>query len=129
MRINRDHYNAIWLPLSQLSDFGVLIIESRHFEQIKVTGILRPSSTQSLEGKALYHMRARGIFASERWAEQVMYKRPYCPGTYCDNWDSHVPQYLTDKRTGLTIGRLMPRLDVALVSYPRDSLLGYQRHS
>ena len=34
---------------------------------------------------------------------------PYCPGTFCDNWDSLRPKYLTDKRTGHTIGRLMPR--------------------
>ena len=28
---------------------------------------------------------------------------------HCDNWDSFKPRYLTDKRTGQTLGRLMPR--------------------
>ena len=28
---------------------------------------------------------------------------------HCDNWDSFKPRYLTDRRTGQTIGRLMPR--------------------
>jgi len=54
---------------------------------------------------------------------------------HCNNWDSLKPQYLTDKRTGDTIGCLMPRV-------PRHILLAspgicahsvalekYQRHS
>ena len=40
---------------------------------------------------------------------------PYCPGTFCDNWDSLRPKYLTDKRTGDTIGRLMPRITLAVL--------------
>lgn len=28
--------------------------------------------------------------------------------TYCEDWDSEKPQYLTDKRTGKTIGILQP---------------------
>jgi len=28
---------------------------------------------------------------------------------FCNNWDSFKPQYLTDIRTGKTLGVLMPR--------------------
>lgn len=52
---------------------------------------------------------------------------PYCPGTYCQNWDSPRPEYLGDRRTGDTIGRLMPILNNP---HPGGTpLLGYQRHS
>lgn len=40
---------------------------------------------------------------------------PYCPGTICFNWDSLRPEYLNDKRTGHTIGRLMPRISLAVL--------------
>ena len=40
---------------------------------------------------------------------------PYCPGTYCQNWDSLRPEYIGDKRTGDTIGRLMPRISLAVL--------------
>ena len=30
--------------------------------------------------------------------------------THCNDWDSDKPEWLVDKRTGKTIGRLMPRV-------------------
>ena len=58
---------------------------------------------------------------------------PFCPGTICANWDSQRPEWLTDKRTGNLIGRLMPRLNVGAPVSALDcvegELLGYQRQS
>lgn len=36
--------------------------------------------------------------------------QPLTPGIFCQNWDSLKPEYLTHKRTGKTMGRLMPRI-------------------
>lgn len=36
---------------------------------------------------------------------------------HCDNWDSFKPQWLTDKCTGKTLGRLMPRATQAQLGY------------
>ena len=53
-------------------------------------------------------------------------KAVYAPGTFCRNWDSDRPEWLSDNRTGDILGLLLPRTN-------RDdsvpALLGYQRHS
>ncbi len=36
---------------------------------------------------------------------------------HCDNWDSFKPRHLTDKRTGATLGVLMPRATRAQLGY------------
>lgn len=42
---------------------------------------------------------------------------------HCDNWDSFKPRFLTDIRTGVTIGKLMPRATQAQLGY------GIAKHS
>ncbi len=36
--------------------------------------------------------------------------RPLIGRTHCENWDSDKPEYLTDVRTGKTMGILMPQI-------------------
>ena len=66
---------------------------------------------------------------------------------FCNNWDGDKPEYLTDVRTGQTLGRLMPRIDqatleasagiqpwshprgkVALQMYDPDSVVQFAEH-
>ncbi len=53
---------------------------------------------------------------------------PFCPGTHCSDWDSPSPMWLTDRRTGNIMGRLMPRRPSMSKGF-ESQLLGYQRQS